>query len=369
MRTQKKSPGLVVAPQETVPLQLLAEDGTYTPNSDYPLDLEPDVLLDLYRLMVTTRELDAESIRLQRQGQLAVYASCLGQEAAQVGSAYALREEDWVFPSYREHGVAVVKGVDAVDLLGHSRGTWCSCHDPRAQRFAPQTVPIATHLLHASGVAHAGRLRGESYVAVAYFGDGGTSEGDAHEGMNFAAVYRAPVIFFCQNNGYAISVPIASQMGNTVVADRAVAYGMPGFRVDGNDVLACLAVMRRAVAHARDGNGPVLIEAMTYRREPHSTADDDKRYRPQEEVPGWVEKDPLARYERFLEAQGLMTKEHTDRVADEVSTLLKRVRDEIYDAPHGDPLELFEHVYQFPHPRLAQQRAQLAAILDSEREA
>jgi pyruvate dehydrogenase E1 component alpha subunit len=327
------------------PVGLLDVDGVLGETAEYPLDLDGDGFRALYRFMVITRRVDDEALKLGRQGQLAVYTSSLGQEAAQVGSAYALTERDWIFPSYREHGAARVRGLDPVEQLQHNRGTWVCGHDPHQYRFAPQTVSIATHLPHAVGLACGARLAGDDVVVIAYFGDGATSEGDTHEAMNLASVRRAPCVFLCQNNGWAISVPVRDQLAGPSIAHRAIGYGMPGIRVDGNDVLACYAVTRWAVDRARRGGGPTLIEALTYRMEAHSGSDDPSRYRPASDIETWHRADPLIRYRRFLERRGLLRPEFESEVRDEAESMAAALRAGIYDAPAGDPLEVFDHVY------------------------
>jgi pyruvate dehydrogenase E1 component alpha subunit len=330
------------------PVRLLEPDGTFHDDPDHPVDLKDDDLLALYRRMVVTRRLDRESINLQRQGQLGVYASCLGQEAAQVGSASALDTEDWVFPSYRELGAAVVRDVDAGGLLHLYRGTWLSDHDPYAHNFGLLSIPIGTQALHATGFAMGARFDDNPLVALTYFGDGGTSEGDPHEAMNFAAVFDAPVIFFVQNNQYAISVPLEKQTKAPTLAHKAVGYGMPGYRCDGNDVLATYAVTKRAVDRARRGEGPSFIEAMTYRMEAHTTSDDPSRYRSDEELEEAAKTDPIARMRNFLTKRDLYDDELERAIDEQAKETATYVRAGIYDAPHGDPLELFEHVYADP---------------------
>jgi pyruvate dehydrogenase E1 component alpha subunit len=362
MSTTISDPATLLPPSE--PVRLLGDDGVLREAEGYPLDLKDDDYRDLYRFMVLVRRVDKQAINLQRQGQLGVYASLLGQEAAQVGSAYALAEMDWVFPSYREMGVALVKGVDPGRVLHLYRGTWLSNYDPHEHNFALYSIPIGTQALHAAGFAMAAKSDGKDLVTVTYVGDGATSEGDPHEALNFAAVFDAPCVFFVQNNQYAISVPLSRQTKAPTIAHKAVGYGMPGFRVDGNDVLATYAVMRRAVDRARRGEGPSLIEALTYRMEAHTTADDPSRYRSAEELAEWRARDPIARFETFLVAEGLLDDDFRARIDEESATLAARMREEIYDAPHGDPLELFDHVYVDPPARLADQRAQLRAELD-----
>jgi len=346
------------------PIQLLTPDGELQENKDYPLDLSDEDFRSLYRYLILTRRIDKEGINLQRQGQLGIYTSCLGQEGAQVGSAYALGREDWIFPSYREHGVARVREVDPVRLFHHSRGTWISDHDPREWRFAPQTVPIATHLVHAAGLAMAAKFDGDPIVVIAYFGDGANSEGDAHEGMNFASIFGAPLIFFCQNNGWALSVPVERQISAPTIAHRGISYGMPGVRIDGNDVLASYAVTKKLVERARNGGGPALIEALTYRMEAHSTADDPTRYVPQEEHDQWASQDPISRFETFMKDRELLNSELVDGVEKEALEMSTRVRNELYDAPHGDPLEVFDHVYVDPPRHFERQREQLRGEIE-----
>ncbi len=351
------------------PIQLLDDHGVLTEVDGYPLDLKDEDFRALYRTMVLARRIDKQAINLRRQGQLAVYASLLGQEAAQVGSAYALAASDWIFPSYRELGAAIVRGVDPRDILHLFRGPWLSDHDPYEHRFGLLSIPIGTQVLHAVGFAMGARFDGADLVVMAYFGDGATSEGDPHEAMNFAAVFEAPCVFFVQNNQYAISVPLSLQTKAPTIAHKAVGYGMPGYRCDGNDVLASYAVTRQAIERARSGAGPCLIEAVTYRMEAHTTADDPTRYRTPEELEEWQRRDPIARFETFLTHEGLLDDEFRDEVEREASHEARRVREAIYDAPHGDPMELFAHVHVEPTGHFEDQRRQLRTELDAASEA
>ena len=318
----------------------------------------------LYRHMVLTRRLDTQAVNLGRQGQLAVYPPVRGQEAAQVGAAYALAGQDWVFPGYRELGMALVRGVPAEALMHVWRGTWHGTYAPDAHHFGLVSIPVGTQALHAVGFAMAARLDEADLVVVACLGDGATSEGDVHEAMNFAAVFQAPCVFLVQNNQYAISVPVSRQTRAPIV-HRALGYGMPGYQCDGNDVLATYAVMRRAVDRARAGAGPCLVEAVTYRAEAHTISDDPSRYRPAGELDEWERKDPIVRFSAFLEEQGLLDDGFRSEVDEEASGNAARVRDAIFDAPHGDPLELFEHVYADPPDSIAAQRDLLSRELDS----
>ena len=356
-----QDPAELLPPHE--PVHLLDPDGTEHEDPDYPLDLDDAQLRELYRSMVVTRKVDREAINLQRQGQLGVYASCMGQEAAQVGSAYALAGDDWIFPSYRELGAALVRDVDAAGLLHLFRGTWLSDHDPYEHNFALLSIPIGTQALHATGFAMGARFDDNPIVVLSYFGDGGTSEGDPHEAMTFAGVQRAPVIFFVQNNQYAISVPLDKQTAAPTLAHKAVGYGMPGYRVDGNDVLATYMVTKRAVERARAGEGPVFIEALTYRMEAHTTSDDPTRYRTKEELDAAAKTDPIARMKNLLTARGLHDDALEQEIDDRARQVATEVRDRIYDAPHGDPMELFEHVYTDPTGHFEDQAQQLRSEL------
>ncbi|MGI8576303.1 MAG: pyruvate dehydrogenase (acetyl-transferring) E1 component subunit alpha [Egibacteraceae bacterium] len=350
------------------PVRLLDDSGTLHEVEGFPLDLKDEELRELYRFMVLSRRVDKQAINLQRQGQLGVYASLLGQEAAQVGSAFALEPRDWVFPSYRELGAALVRGVDPASILHLFRGTWLSDHDPHETHFGLLSIPIGTQALHATGFAMGAKFDDVDLVVMSYFGDGASSEGDPHEALNFAAVFEAPCVFVVQNNQYAISVPLISQTRAPTIAHKAVGYGMPGYRCDGNDVLGTYAVVRQAVERARRGEGPSLVEAVTYRMEAHTTADDPTRYRTDEELAMWKARDPIARFETFLESEGLLTADLRQEIDDEAQAHAKRLREEIYDAPHGDPLELFDHPYVEPPPSYAEQREFLRAELASNQE-
>ena len=343
-------------------VQLLDADGVRHEHPRYTAEVGDDALRELYRWMNVVRAVDRESIHLQRQGQLGVYASGLGQEAAQVGSASALADADWVFPSYRELGVGMVRGVDPVRLLHLNRGTWLADHDPHEHGFAPPSIPIGTQALHAVGFALGALFDGAPIVAVTYLGDGATSEGDTHEALTFAGVMGAPVVFFVQNNQYAISVPVEEQTAAPTLAHKGVGYGIPAVRVDGNDVLGTYAVTREAVDRARAGEGPTLIEAVTYRREAHTTSDDADRYRPREEVEAAEARDPILRMARYLRANDLLDDAAEREVQDAAARLAGEVRARLYDAPHGDPRELFSHVYVDPTGHFEEQ----AALLERE---
>jgi 2-oxoisovalerate dehydrogenase E1 component alpha subunit len=341
-------------------LRLLDDDDGITPVEGFPT---PDAatLLRLDRTMRMVRAMDRQSINLTRQGQLAVYPSSHGQEGAQVGTVLALREQDWLFPSYRETVAIVARGVPPIEAMPLFKGTWHAGWDPHRYRVMPHCTPIATQCLHAVGLAHGARLAGDDVVALAFCGDGGTSEGDFHEALNFAAVWGAPTVFVVQNNGWAISVPLANQSKAPTMAHKAVGYGMPGVRVDGNDVVAVHAAMTAAVARASAGGGPTLIEAMTYRMEAHTTADDDMRYRTAEEVEAWRQHDPILRLERHLLAAGLIDADGIAEAEAAARAVALEFRAGMFDAPHGDPLEMFDHVFVDPPAELLAQRRTLAA--------
>jgi pyruvate dehydrogenase E1 component alpha subunit len=335
-------------------VQLVAPGGSAVGDAD--VGLSDDRLRELLRLMIRARRLDRECMALQRQGELTVYPPFEGQEAAQVGSAVALGADDFVFPSFRELAAAVARGVDVVEYLEYHRGTWHGGpYDPIANRFAPICVPVATQIVHAVGWALGARLDGARACAIAYFGDGSASEGDFHEAANLAAVYRVPVVLFCQNNGWAISVPLREQTAAPIAA-RAAGYGFPGIRVDGNDVLAVYAVTKAAVERAHAGGGPTLIEAVTYRMGPHSTADDDSRYRDDAEVAAWRERDPIDRYRRFLTARGVADDGLVAACEAEAAAWIEEVRAGVTSLGAPAPTELFSHAFAEPPATLRRQR-------------
>ncbi len=324
---------------------------------------DPAVLRELYRRLVVGRRFNAQATVLTRQGRLAVYPASTGQEACQVAAAMALGAGDWLFPSYRDTLAVVSRGVDPLEVLTLLRGNAHTGYDSRAVRVAPLCTPLATQAPHAVGLAHAARLAGDPVAALALLGDGGTSEGDFHEALNFAAVLRAPVVFLVQNNGYAISVPLTGQSAAPSLAHKAVGYGMPGRLVDGNDAPAVHAVLVEALERARTGGGPTLVEALTYRLEAHTNADDATRYRRDEEVAAWREHDPLPLMERHLREAGLLDDALVRRAAEDAEALAARMRAEFHTDAGPDPMSLFAHVYAEPTPQLREQAAQLAAEL------
>ncbi|MCD9199976.1 pyruvate dehydrogenase (acetyl-transferring) E1 component subunit alpha [Aeromicrobium wangtongii] len=355
-----------------VPLvQLLTPTGQRVENPDHDFAGDRAEIESLYRDLVMTRRVDTEAFALQRHGELGLWPPALGQEAAQVGSARALRPHDFAFPSYREHGVAWCRGVDPAQLLGVYRGSEMGGWDPADHQLALPNIIIGSQALHATGYAMGLTLEGlvgtgdpdRDSAVIAYFGDGATSEGDVSEALDWAAVQQAPVVFFCQNNQYAISVPVASQ-SRVPIVQRAAGFGMPGVRVDGNDVLACRAVTERALQRARDGQGPTLIEAVTYRMGPHTTSDDPTRYRGAAEVDEWRAKDPIERVRLLLEAEGTPPEFFTDLQA-EADALGVHLREACQRIAEPDLAVLFDHVFAERTVENDQQKAEFVAWRDA----
>lgn len=302
------------------------------PTGEYIEKMEPEISKDelrrLYKIMVLARNLDIRGLQLQRAGRIGFFIGGIGQEAAHVGSAYTLKPEDWVFPAYREIGSMLQRGITLKQLLN---SYYANAEDlqkgrqitnlfgVKAVNYVSGSAPIATQLPHAVGVALAAKLRGDPIVTMAYFGDGGTSENDFHAGMNFAGVFKTPTIFFCQNNHWAISVPVEKQTASETIAIKAKAYGFEGVRVDGNDILAVYRTTKEAVDKARSGGGPTLIEAVTYRMGPHSSSDDPKRYRKEQELKEWQTRDPLVRFRLYLEKKGIWTEADEQKAQEEAN--------------------------------------------------
>jgi pyruvate dehydrogenase E1 component alpha subunit len=321
--------------------------------------LSPDELRSLYRFMVLGRRLDERMVRLQRQGRVGTFAPIKGQEASQLGSVCTLRPTDWMVPSFRETAAMVWRGWPIEKLLLFFAGYVEGGQPAQGQRDLPIAIPVATQLPHAVGLAYAAQYRGEDAVVMAYFGDGATSEGDCHEALNFAGVWHVPVVFVCQNNQWAISVPLKKQTHSKTIAQKALAYGLPGIQVDGNDVLAVYAAAREAVDRARAGEGPTLIECVTYRLGVHTTADDPTKYRAEEEVKMWEQKDPLTRFTDYMRQKGLLEDGLERGVDEEIALAVQRFE----ATPTADPMTMFDHVYAELPPHLAAQREELARRL------
>jgi pyruvate dehydrogenase E1 component alpha subunit len=339
-----------VAPAES-DLRRVIGDGESVPDREVEGLSEAD-LLDLHRSMVLLRTYDERSVVYHRQGRIGTYAIFWGHEAIQAGSVHALAESDWIFPSYRESAIGLLRGMPAATVLawwrGHPAGWW----NPAEYRVASITVPIATHVPHAVGLAWGKKLRGEPACAIAYFGDGATSEGAFHEGANFAAVMSAPVILLCNNNGWAISTPLSAQSRAETLADKALGYGMPGVRVDGGDVLAVFEATRDAALRARAGDGPTLVEAVTYRMAPHATADDPSAYIDAERVERERENECLGRFERYLRRLGILDDRLAEEAREEAKSTMRAGIQAAEALPPPDPELVFAHAYAEPPPGL-----------------
>jgi len=338
-------------------VQLLTPEGERVEHPDYALEVSDEELRSIYRDLVLVRRWDVEATALQRQGELGIWASLLGQEGAQVGAGRALRPDDMAFPTYREHGVAWTRGVDPLDVISLFRGVDNGGWDPVATGFNLYTVVIGAQCLHATGYAMGVQRDSAETAVLAFLGDGATSQGEVNESLIWAATFSAPVVFFCQNNQYAISVPIERQ-SRVPLFQRAAGFGFPGVRVDGNDVLAVLAVTKAALAAAREGQGPTFIEAFTYRMGAHTTSDDPTRYRLASELEEWKLRDPIARLKAYLSRSGIADHDFFDSVeaeADELAARIRRGTVEMVDPPGTS---MFDHVYAEQTPTLAAQRAE-----------
>jgi len=343
-------------------LRRVIGDGQELPDGE--VDLTPEQHLELFRRLVLLRTYDERSLVYHRQGRIGTYAIFWNHEAMQAGSEFALEERDWIFPSYRESAIGILRSMPVSTVLswwrGHPAGWW----NPEEWGVASICVPIATHVPHAVGFAWGSRLKSEDRVALAYFGDGATSEGSFHEGATFAGVLKAPVVLFCNNNQWAISTPLELQSAASALVDKAAGYGIPGVRVDGGDVLAVYDATREAVEHARAGEGPTFIEALTYRAAPHATADDPSLYVDEARVAEERENECVGRYERYLHRLGLLSDEQAAGLRE---AALQTMRDGIAQAeaePPADPGLVFEHAYREPPPVLADDLAHLRSVLE-----
>src|SRR5678815_5115241 len=338
-------------------LSILDSDG----NLDTALepDLSDEELKQMYRAMLLGRRLDERMVRLQRQGRIGTFAPIKGQEAAQIGSIVTLARTDWMVPSFRETAAMVWRGWAIEKLLLFFAGYVEGGQPAPDQHDLPITIPVATQLPHAVGLAYAAQYRGDEAVVMAFFGDGATSEGDFHEAMNFAGVWHLPIVFVCQNNQWAISVPLKKQTHSRTIAQKALAYGLPGLQVDGNDVLAVYRASREAVERAREGDGPTLIECVTYRLGVHTTSDDPTKYRSAEEVEAWERKDPLTRFGAYLQQRNLVEPGLDEAIDADIARAVEAF--EAVGAP--DPLVMFDHAYATPSVALEGQRAEMAGRL------
>jgi pyruvate dehydrogenase E1 component alpha subunit len=349
-------------------VRVLREDGTLA--QEYDPKLSAEEVVRLYRHLTLTRVIDERLVVLQRQGRIGFHIGSLGEEAAIIGSAYAMREQDWIFPCYREFGAALLRGMTLQSYIDNMFG---NANDPvkgrqmpdhytcRAAHWGSVSSPIGTQITQAVGFAWAAKIQKKDLVCLVYFGDGATSSGEFHNGMNFAGVFQAPAIMFCRNNGWAISVPVDRQSASRTFADKGIAYGVPSVRVDGNDIFAVIAVTRKAVQRAAAGHGPTLIEALTYRMGGHSTSDDPTRYRHKAELEPWQMRDPIERFRRHLASARLWDQQQEDALRAEIDQSFRQAVEIAENTPAPALETMFEDVYAKPSWNLVEQRQELLA--------
>ena len=340
--------------------QILKPDGTLHPDVKPPISDQET--LQLYQKMVFIRLADQKALMLQRQGRMGTYAPIWGQEACQVGSTYILQGGDWVFPAFRELGATLMMGIPLKTIYLYWMGNEEGSRAPEGVNVAPVSIPVGTHPLHAVGVAWAAKIRGDKIVTISYFGDGATSKGDFHEAMNLAGVFKTPSIFFCQNNQFAISVPRKIQTASETIAQKAIAYGVDGIQVDGNDLFAVSTATKEAIGKARSGGGSTLIEAVTYRFGPHTTADDPTKYRREDEIEPWKQLDPLVRLRLYLKGRGLWSDEVENRMTEEAQKEIDQAVKEAETVPVPELEEIFKYVYAEMTPQLKEQMEYLKEI-------
>lgn len=346
--------------KERYPLMTVVDETGKLVSKHYHSEVKEEQVKMFYYNMLRLRTYDKKGKALQRQGRIGTYVPFEGQEASQVGSALALDEKDWMFPTYRDHGATLTFGADMDRLLLHWNGRVEGCVPSLTKKIFPAAIPIATQLPHATGAAMAEVYKGTNNCSIVYFGDGATSEGDFHEGINIASVFKAPVVFFNQNNGYAISVPIDKQMNSETIAQKSESYGIPGIRVDGMDVFAVYLAVKEALDRARRGEGPTLIEAVTMRFGPHTTADDPTKYRDQEKIDEERDRlDPLLRVERLMKNLNMWDEEWVEKIEKEIETELNEAIDrmEAYEKPN--PAHMFDYVFEEPTWTIAEQKEAL----------
>jgi pyruvate dehydrogenase E1 component alpha subunit len=341
--------------------QILKPDGTLQPGLKPPIDDKQT--LALYQKMIFIRSADQRGLLLQRQGRFGTYAPIWGQEACQVGSGYVLQKGDWVFPAFREIGITLMMGIPLKGFLLYWMGNEMGSRVPEDINLLPVSIPVATHIPHAVGTAWAAKIKGDKIVTIPFFGDGATSKGDFHEAMNFAGVFKTPTVFFCQNNQFAISVPRSRQTASATIAQKAIAYGFDGIQVDGNDLFAVIAAMKEAVDKARSGGGPTLIEGVTFRFGPHTTADDPTKYRTEKEIEPWKPLDPLVRLKSYLKGKELWTEEVEAQMTEEAKKEIDQAVKDAEAVPATAPEEIFKYVFAEMTPQLKEQLEYLKSTL------
>jgi len=341
--------------------QMLKPDGTLHPEMKPPLNDQET--LSLFKKMVFIRQADQRALMLQRQGRFGTYAPCQGQEACQVGSASVLEKGDWIFPAFRELAATLTMGIPLKTFYLYWMGNEMGSRAPEGINVMPVAIPVGTQPLHAVGVGWAAKLKGETVVTMTYFGDGATSKGDFHEAMNFAGVFKTPTIFFCQNNQFAISVPRKMQTASATLAQKAIAYGFDGIQVDGNDLFAVMAATREAVEKARSGGGPTLIEGVTFRFGPHTTADDPTKYRTEAEIEPWKPLDPFVRLSLYLKGRGLWSEEIEQRTVEEAQKQIDEAVKGAEAVSSPEPEEIFKYVFSEMTPQLKEELEYLKSTL------
>jgi pyruvate dehydrogenase E1 component alpha subunit len=342
-------------------LKILKSDGTLEPGASPPIDDQET--LKLYQKMVFIRLADQRCLSLQRQGRFGTYAPIWGQEACQVGSTYLLQKGDWIFPAFREIGATMMMGIPLKTYLLYWMGNEMGSRAPEGINVMPVSIPVGTHMLHAVGAAWAAKIKGEKEITLTFFGDGATSQGDFHEAMNFAGVFKTPTVFFCQNNQFAISVPRSMQTASATIAQKAIAYGFDGVQVDGNDLFAVIVATREAVDKARAGQGPTLIEGVTFRFGPHTTADDPTKYRTEKDVEPWKPLDPMVRLRLYLKGKNLWSEEVEQRMTEEAQKEIDEAVKEAEAVPVPQPEDIFKYVYAEMTPPLKEQLEYLKSSL------
>ncbi len=355
-------------PYEVEHLSILDEDGNL--DAELEPNISDELLLRLHRAMLLGRRFDERMLKLQRMGRIGTFAPIQGQEASQLGIVAALRESDWLVPAFREMVAALWRGQSMASVLLVYGGFYQGAFVPEGVNTLPVAIPVGTQPLHAAGIGYAIKYRGEDHVVATFFGDGATSEGDFHEALNFAGVWQAPVIFVCQNNQYAISIPRTHQTRSKTLAQKALAYGVPGIQVDGNDVLAVYAAAKEAVERARAGEGPTMIENVTYRLSMHTTADDPTRYREDDEVAMWEKRDPLPRFQNYLKEKDLLSDDDIEALEEEIKAEIQAAVDEAeqqMDELSDDAPTMFDHMYAEMPPYLQEQRDEFLTIWEEAR--
>ncbi|WP_404364244.1 pyruvate dehydrogenase (acetyl-transferring) E1 component subunit alpha [Marinobacter sp.] len=348
-------------------LSILDEKGKL--DKELAPDIDNDALKKMHRAMLLSRRFDEYLLKWQREGRIGTFAPVKGQEASQIGSIAAIESDDWMVPSFRETAAAIWRGTPLSGLVLYNAGYNEGGRIPDDQNDLPISIPVASQLSHAVGIAYAMKYRKEKNLALTYFGDGATSEGDFHEALNFAEVFNTPTIFVCQNNQWAISVPRDLQTPSKTLAQKALAYGMPGIQVDGNDLFAVYAATREAAERARKGDGPTLIECVTYRLSVHTTADDPNKYRSEEEVEEWEKRDPITRLQRYMKSKKLLTDKDIKKLDEEVTEEARASWDEAEKEMKklGDPIDMFDHLYAERPPYLEEQRDAMKQYLEDRR--